>query len=69
MIIDDDDDEHYSTGYSEFCDDDTILAAKLEDELYSSPATALGKRKSPKDSGSFNSIYASYKWQTSLHLQ
>jgi hypothetical protein len=46
MVIDDDDDEHYSTGYSEFCDDDAILAAKLEDDPYSSPSTTLGKRKS-----------------------
>jgi hypothetical protein len=62
----DEEDEHYSTGYSEFCDDDAILGAQdTICDSYSSPATTLGKRKSPEDSGSSGSVYASYKRQTS----
>ncbi len=58
-ILIDEEDEHYSTGYSEFCDDDTILGAQ-DTICYSSPtgpsptgpslATTLGKRK-PEDPG------------------
>jgi len=67
-----DEDEHYSTGYSEFCDDDTIMFAPdttICDEVDSSPtgsspATTLGKRKSPEDSGLSNRVYASYKRHT-----
>ena len=71
-IIVDEEEEHYSTGYSEFCDDDTIMLAPdtickdVDPSLTgSSPATTLGKRKSPEDSGLSNSVYASYKWHTS----
>jgi len=66
-----DEDEHYSTGYSEFCDDDTIVAAPdtipndYSSPTVSSPATALGKRKSPEDSGLFDTVYATYKRQAS----
>jgi len=69
-ILIDEEDEHYSTGYSEFCDDDTIMLAPdtIYKEVDSSPtgslastATTLGKRKSPDDSGLSNSVYASYK--------
>ena len=67
-----DEDEDYSTGYSEFCDDDTIMLAPdtIRNEVDSSPtgsssATTLGKRKSPEDSGLPKSVYASYKRHTS----
>jgi len=67
----DENEEHYSTGYSEFCDDDTILACPdtIRDEVDSSPtesppATTLGKRKAFEDSGLSNSVYA-YKKRTS----
>jgi hypothetical protein len=71
-ILIDEEDEHYSTGYSEFCDDDTILLADPDtiSNDYSSPtgsfpATTLGKRKAaPEDSGLSNSVYASYKRHT-----
>jgi hypothetical protein len=66
MILIDEEEEHYSTGYSEFCDDDTIMLAPdtIRDEVDSSPtgsspATTLGKRKASFDSGLSNS--ASYK--------
>lgn len=71
-ILIDEEDEHYSTGYSEFCDDDTILLADPDtisndysSPTGSSPATILGKRKAPEDSGLSNSVYASYKRHTS----
>lgn len=71
-ILIDDEEEHYSTGYSEFCDDDTIMLAPdtICNEVDSSPtgsspATILGKRKSPEDSGLPKSVYASYKRHTS----
>lgn len=74
-VLVDEEDEHYSTGYSEFCDDDTLLAAPdtIATNDYSSltgssPATTLGKRKSPEDSGPSNSVYASYKRQTSTSI-
>jgi hypothetical protein len=67
-----DEEEHYSTGYSEFCDDDTIMLAPdtICNEVDSSPtgsspATTLGKRKSPEDSGLPKIVYASYKRHTS----
>jgi hypothetical protein len=64
----DEEDEHYSTGYSEFCDDDAILGAQDticdSSPTGSSPATTLGKRKSPEDSGLSDSVSASYKRQT-----
>ena len=70
-ILIDEEEEHYSTGYSEFCDDDTIMLApdsicKEVDSspTGSSPATTLGKRKSPEDSGLSHSVYASYKRHT-----
>lgn len=60
-----DDDEHHSTGYSEFCDDDAILEVQNiicdSSPTGSFPATTLGKRKSPEDSGSSEGVYASYK--------
>lgn len=66
----DEEDENYSTGYSEFCDDDTIWAAPDticdavdSSPTNSSPTTTLGKRKSPEDSGLSNSVYA-YKRRT-----
>jgi hypothetical protein len=45
-----------STEYSEYCDDDTIRAAAQVTELISSApsSTALGKRKSPDESGAFD---------------
>jgi hypothetical protein len=64
-ILIDEEDEHTSTGYSEFCDDDTILGA--QDTICDSsptgpsPATTLGKRKSPEDSG----LSYAYKRRTS----
>ena len=70
----DEEDEHYSTGYSEFCDDDAILGAQDticcdSSPTISSPATTLGKRKSPEDSGLCDGVYTSasyaYKKQTS----
>jgi hypothetical protein len=66
-----DEDEHYSTGYSEFCDDDTIVAAPdtipndYSSPTVSSPATTLGKRKSPEDSGLSDTVHATYKRQAS----
>lgn len=70
-ILIDEEEEHYSTGYSEFCDDDSIMLAPdtIRNEIDSSPtgsspATTLGKRKSPEDSGLSHSVYASYKRQT-----
>lgn len=66
----DEEEEIYSTGYSEFCDDDTLWAAPDticdavdSSPTGSSPTTTLGKRKSPEDSGLSNSVYA-YKRQT-----
>ena len=75
MVVDEED-EHYSTGYSEFCDDDTILLAAPDtistndysSPAGSSPATTLGKRKSPEDPGPSNTVYASYKRQTSTSV-
>jgi hypothetical protein len=70
-ILIDEEDEHYSTGYSEFCDDDTILGAdtSISNDYSSptgpSPATTLGKRKSPEDLGFSVSVYATYKRRTS----
>lgn len=69
-ILIDEEDEHYSMGYNEFCDDDAILGA--QDTICDSsptssfPATTLGKRKSPEDSGSSDTVYASYKRRTSI---
>jgi hypothetical protein len=75
-ILIDEEEEHYSTGYSEFCDDDSIMLAPdtIRNEVDSSPtgsssaatlsAATLGKRKSPEDSGLSHSVYASYKRQT-----
>lgn len=57
------------TGYSEFCDDDTIRAAEVAPE-YSSGASAtasvvaLGKRKSPDDSALDDGSPASYRRRT-----
>lgn len=67
-ILIDEEDEHYSTGYSEFCDDDTIMLASdtIGDEVdssptCSSPATTLGKRKSAADDSGLSYSYASHK--------
>ncbi len=67
----DEEEEHCSTGYSEFCDDDVIWAASdiNYDPVDSSPtvlspATTPSKRKSPEDSEPSSSLYASYKRQT-----
>lgn len=69
-ILIDEEEEHYSTGYSEFCDDDTIMLAPdtIRNEVDPSPtgsssATTLGKRKSPEDSGLSHSVYASYTYK------
>jgi hypothetical protein len=65
--------EDGSTGYSEFCDDDVIMAAPCN--TYDTVATdgssgatqpfaALGKRKSPEDLGVSEGPSASYKRRT-----
>lgn len=72
-ILIDEEEDHCSTGYSEFCDEETIWAAPdticasdavNSSPIGSSPATTLGKRKSPEDPGSSTGVYASYKRQT-----
>jgi hypothetical protein len=62
-------DEDESTGYSDFCDDETIWAAPPTATCYesaepSSSATTLGKRKSLEDPQPSSSLSASYKRQT-----
>jgi hypothetical protein len=55
-----------STEYSEYCDEDTIRAAPVT-ELVSSASpssTALGKRKSPDESGPFDDPSITYKRRT-----
>jgi hypothetical protein len=60
-------DDGGSTEYSEYCDEDTIRAAPVTELIVSSASpssTALGKRKSPDESGPFDDLSITYKRRT-----